>query len=73
MIFRGGIGLKAYVGNTRNEDTHTRILFRCSPFYEYSALKYVRMHAIYKVHQAEYAYSYSCGCTTVIREYVFPM
>jgi len=27
-----GSMLRAYVGNTRNEDTHTRILFRCSPY-----------------------------------------
>jgi len=56
-----------------NEDTHTRNLSQCSPLCEYSALEYVRMHAIYKVPQAEYAYLYSCDCTTVIREYVFPM
>ena len=60
------LGLEPCVGN-RNEDTHTRILFRCSPLCEYSALEYACMHIIYKVHKAECAYSFSCGCTTVIR------
>ena len=41
-----------YMGNTRNEEQKTRFLFRFGLFCEYSNLEYVRIHAIYRVHQA---------------------
>jgi len=43
------------MGNTRNEEQNTRILFRFGLFCEYSDLEYVRIHAIYRVNQAGYA------------------
>jgi len=43
------------MGNTRNEEQNTRILFRFGLFCEYSNLEYVRIHAIYRVNQAGYA------------------
>jgi len=46
---------QAYMGNTRNEEQNTRILFRFGLFCEYSNLEYVRIHAIYRVNQAGYA------------------
>jgi len=51
--------------DTRNE-AHIHLWYSdvALPLCEYSALEYVRMHVMYKVHQAEYAYSFSCGCTT---------
>jgi len=66
-------GIRAYVGNTRSKDTNTRIIFLFNLFCGYIALEYVRVHVIYRVNQAEYAYLYSCGCATEIPEYVFPM
>ena len=48
------------------------ILFIFSLFCEYTYLEYVRIHAIYRVDQVEYVrYSFPCGCTTGIREYLF--
>jgi len=47
--------LEPYMGNTRNEEQNTRILFRFGLFCEYSNLEYVRIHAIYRVNQAGYA------------------
>jgi len=44
------------MGNTRNEEQHTRILLRFGLFCEYSNHEYVRIHAIYRVHQAGYAF-----------------
>jgi len=41
--------------NTREGRTQCGILFIFSLFCEYINLEYVRMHVIYRVHQAEYA------------------
>jgi len=37
------------MGNTRDEEQNTGILFRFGLFCEYSNLEYVRIHAIYRV------------------------
>jgi len=47
------------------------ILFICSLFWEYIYLEYVRIHVILQGSTGGIQYSYSCGCASEIREYVF--
>jgi len=47
------------------------ILFLFSLFYEYIDLECVRIHVILQGSIGRIQYSYSCGCASGIREYVF--
>ena len=60
-----------YMLNTRNDEKNTVFCSFFSLFCEYIRLEYERIHVTYRGNQAEYRNSYSCGCATGIREYLF--
>jgi len=62
---------QSYMLNTRGGRIKYGILFIFGLFYEYSDLEYERIHVISRGKPGGMRYSYSCGCATGIREYLF--